>query len=177
MSNSSDSQKQNQDIFTTYQNTFIIGVILFLVFFIAFPRLYDVGNKPLDNSPNNSLYNLLDNSQVNYLHIFVKYIIVMTIVIVIPLLFANNKDNFYFQLTPEKQCLGGKYMYTSDPERQKFCAKFDKADMSKYECPNGFVGAPIWRGSVGNQPPESNADWKNTRCSAINNSYNDPHVL
>ena len=150
----------------SHQNYIIIAGILLLVFFVFFPTLYDIGNDEV-----------LKNQPVNYLNILVKFIVVLAIIVIVPVLFGDNKDGFYFQLTPEKHCTGGNYMYSSDPQRKAFCAQFDKSDMARYECGPGFHGAPVWREGQGNQPPESNADWKNTRADNISDTYNDPQVL
>lgn len=104
-------------------------------------------------------------------------ILLTGIVVLFNLAFQNSKDNFHFELTPEKHCDGGPYMYSSNPEKQALCSKFSKADLSRYNCPVGFHGRPIWREGAGNQPPESNDNWQNTRCGNIDSSYNDPQVL
>ena len=104
---------------------------------------------------------------------FIKAFIVFIIVIVFNLIFTSNKDGFHFELTPQKYCEGGDYMRSSSPEKQKFCSQFSEVDMSRYECPSGFVGAPVnW-----NYTPESDDKWQNTRCKDISSSYNDPQVL
>ena len=56
----------------------------------------------------------------------------------------DTQDNFHFELTPQKKCDGGKYMYTSDPEKQKLCASFTPDELSMYECSPGFHGRPVW---------------------------------
>lgn len=117
------------------------------------------------------------DNKPDYLMRFVKLLLIVTVVLSFPNLLNLSKDDFLFELTPEKHCEGGPYMWSSSPEKQKFCSQFSKDDMARYECPNGFVGAPIWRGGVGNQPPESNDQWKNTRCSSIRDDYKDPQVL
>lgn len=85
---------------------------------------------------------------------------------------SDIKDNFHFELTPEKKCDGGPYMYTSDPEKQKLCSQFTKQQLSEYSCPPGFHGRPVWW----ERSDESNADWANTMCD---NGFNDdyPKVL
>lgn len=109
-------------------------------------------------------------------------VIVIALMIILPLcsvvvelffeLVKCTKDNFIFEVTPEKKCDGGPYMYSSDPERQKLCASFSKADLSKYECTPGlYNGRPVWRrgtfamtdNSIGNGTL-SNANWANTSC-------------
>lgn len=152
-----------------YQNTIIIGVLLLLAFCLFFPRLYDIGI--LKDKV------ILDAMPINYTNIIIKFVIIMAVVVIIPLAFSDNKDNFHFELTPEKHCVGGPYMYSSDPKRQEFCSKFTKSDMDRYDCGPGFHGAPIWREGAGNQPPESNVNWNNSRCNNISDTYNDPQVL
>ena len=141
-----------------------LGIILFVLFMFILPILPDVlidknGEKPY------------------YLMRLIKFSIVALTIVYFSKFLDLSQDNFFFELTPEKYCEGGPYMWSSNPEKQKFCSKFSKADMAKYECPSGFVGAPIWRGGAGNQPAESNDQWKNTRCSTISKDYNDPQVL
>jgi hypothetical protein len=83
-----------------------------------------------------------------------------------------SRDNFMFEVTPEKKCDGGAYMYSSDPERQKLCAQFSKDDLRKYECsPGEYHGRPVWRQGVLSQNGNaigngtlSNANWQNTTC-------------
>ena len=123
-------------------------------------------------------FSIVNNQEVPYyLMRIIKFLIVLTAVIGFSKILDLSKDNFFFELTPQKYCEGGPYMWSSNPEKQKFCSQFSKADMARYECPVGFHGAPIWREGQGNQPPESNDQWKNTRCAAISNDYNDPQVL
>ena len=68
------------------------------------------------------------------------------------------------------------YMRPSSPEKQKFCSQFSKKDMSRYECPGGFVGAPVnWNYTP--PPPESDSKCQNARCDNIDSSNSDPQVL
>ena len=85
----------------------------------------------------------------------------------------NLNENFHFELTPEKRCDGGQYMYSSDPARQALCSQFSAADLSRYECGPGYIGRPIWRGGAGNGTL-SNANWKNESCNQIDDSVKDP---
>lgn len=84
----------------------------------------------------------------------------------------TQKDNFHFQVTPEKLCDLGPYMYTSDPVKQKLCNSFSPSDLAKYECAPGFNGRPIWWA----RSDESNADWANTMCDSGLDDFK-PHVL
>jgi hypothetical protein len=84
----------------------------------------------------------------------------------------TQKDNFHFQLTPEKNCDGGAYMYTSNPIKQKLCNSFSPSDLAKYECCPGQHGRPIWWA----RSDESNADWANTMCDSGLDDFK-PHVL
>jgi len=52
-------------------------------------------------------------------------------------------DNFYFELTPEKVCDGGPYMWSSNPEKQKFCSQFAQQDLNNFECSRGYHGRPV----------------------------------
>jgi len=88
----------------------------------------------------------------------------------------DMKDNFHFELTPEKYCDGGSYMRSSSPEKQALCSKFSATDLARYDCPNGFIGRPIWRQGAGNMPL-SDGDWQNTTCKQIGKDLPDPQVL
>ena len=82
-----------------------------------------------------------------------------------------------FQLTPEKKCDGGPYMYSSDPERQALCSKFSQDDLSRYECPAGlYHGRPVWWDGATNGTL-SNDEWKNETCDQISTDNNEPQVL
>jgi hypothetical protein len=85
----------------------------------------------------------------------------------------DNGEGFHFELTPEKKCDGGPYMYSSDPERQKLCSQFSPEDLSKYECCPGFHGRPVWW----NRDSESNDNWSNQMCNGNFKDFSDPHVL
>ena len=84
-------------------------------------------------------------------------------------------DTFHFEVTPQKLCDGGSYMYSSDPEKKKMCSQFSPEDLSKYECPGGlYNGRPVWF----NRSNDTDSQWKNTMCNGNFNDYNDgPHVL
>lgn len=84
----------------------------------------------------------------------------------------TQKDNFHFQLTPEKNCDGGAYMYTSNPIKQKLCNSFPPSDLAKYSCCPGQHGRPVWWA----RSDESNADWENTMCDSKLDDFA-PHVL
>lgn len=71
----------------------------------------------------------------------------------------DNKDNFFFELTPEKHCSGGSYM-SSSPEKRKFCSQFTPEQLSQYECGTGFIGAPVhWE-----RTDMSDCNWQNPMC-------------
>jgi hypothetical protein len=84
----------------------------------------------------------------------------------------NQRDNFHFQVTPEKLCDGGAYMYSSNPARQELCKSFSAGDLAKYECCPGFHGRPVWW----SRSDESNADWANTMCDSGLKDFEN-HVL
>jgi hypothetical protein len=87
--------------------------------------------------------------------------------------FDYTKDDFFFQVTPEKQCDGGPYMYSSNPEKQKLCSKFSKQDLAQYSCPSGFYGRPVhWQ-----RNDMSDSHWNNTMCDGNFKDYSDPKVL
>ena len=109
----------------------------------------------------------------NQLNSIMKSVIIFAVVIIFNILLKHSKDGFHFELTPEKHCDGGPYMWSSSPEKQALCSKFTKNDLSRYNCPVGFHGRPVWW----DYTPESNNQWKNERCNEISDSYNDPQVL
>lgn len=84
----------------------------------------------------------------------------------------TTKDNFYFELTPEKHCEGGAYMHSSAPEAQKaFCSQFTPQQDREFTCPRGFHGRPVhWE-----RTSMSDDEWQNKMCNKIN--YSDPQVL
>jgi hypothetical protein len=85
----------------------------------------------------------------------------------------QTKDNFFFELTPEKHCEGGSYMYSSSPEKQKFCSQFTPKDIKYYSCTKGFHGAPVhWE-----RTDMSDSKWENKMCDGNFDEYNDPKVL
>lgn len=69
-------------------------------------------------------------------------------------------DKFRFEVTPEKLCDGGPYMYTSNPEKQKFCSQFSDAQLSQYQCGPGFINRPLHT----NLEPMSDCNWQNHLC-------------
>ena len=56
---------------------------------------------------------------------------------------GGSIDNFHFEVTPEKLCDNGPYMWTSNKELGKFCSQFSPQDMSNYECSHGYHGRPV----------------------------------
>ena len=111
-----------------------------------------------------------------YLLNALKAFIVWGIILLYNHLTKDIKDNFHFELTPEKHCDNGPYMWSSNPEKAALCSKFSKADLARYECSNGFIGRPIWRQGAGNIPL-SDANWQNTTCNQIGKDLPDPQVL
>jgi len=126
-------------------------IILSVTFVYIFPRLKD---------------NVINN--------LIKAVIMFVVIVLFNILLKQNKDGFYFELTPEKHCDGGPYMWSSSPEKKALCSKFSKQDLSRYNCPVGYHGRPVWWGG---NTPDSNANWKNTRCNNLDSSVPDPQVL
>lgn len=138
----------------------VLGLLLFY-FFIAFPKI------PINND---------DPASVRDGRLLKVGIIFATIVI-FNIVLKVSTDNFMFQLTPEKKCDGGPYMYSSDPARQALCSKFSQEQLSRYECPGGlYNGRPVWWDGATNGTL-SNANWQNDTCNQISKDYNDPQVL
>jgi hypothetical protein len=112
-----------------------------------------------------------------YLNINKYLTLIISSLIFTALMYLLNKnldqqDNFHFQVTPEKLCDGGAYMYTSDPQKQKLCNSFSPSELGKYQCLPGFHGRPVWW----ERTNESNADWANLMCDSGLNDFS-PHVL
>jgi hypothetical protein len=106
-----------------------------------------------------------------------KALIIWGIFLLYNHLTKDIKDNFHFELTPEKKCEGGSYMWSSSPEKQALCSKFSKEQLARYECPAGlYNGRPIWRQGAGNIPL-SDDNWQNTTCKQIGDNLPDPQVL
>ena len=106
-----------------------------------------------------------------------KALIVLGIVLLYNHLTKDIKDNFHFELTPEKRCDNGPYMWSSNPEKAALCSKFSKEQLARYECPGGlYNGRPIWRQGAGNIPL-SDDNWQNTTCKQIGDNLPDPQVL
>jgi hypothetical protein len=132
----------------------VLLIILLITFLFAFPML------------NNS-----------YVFNALKAFIIFGVFLLYNYLTKDIKDNFYFELTPEKYCDGGPYMWSSNPEKKALCSKFSKAQLARYECPAGlYNGRPIWRQGAGNMPL-SDANWQNTTCNQIGKDLPDPQVL
>lgn len=118
------------------------------------------------------LYETYMNGDIKITHATVCSIFfVVFVLFVLSYLFKDSCDSccpesFTFELTPEKKCDGGPYMYSSDPERQKLCAKFTRADLAQYECPAGYNGRHVRRADVGNGTL-SNTEWKNPKCTGV----------
>ena len=66
---------------------------------------------------------------------------------IIFLLRQQQKDSFTFQLSPEKHCIGGPYMWQNE-EKRKFCSQFTEQDIGKFSCNVGFHGEPINREKI-----------------------------
>ena len=134
-------------------------------------------------------------------------VILMTIIFII--YFAvkgSHKDNFRFQVTPEKLCRGGPYLFQGGPHKQ-FCQDMwnspqGRQEMAKYFCLNGdcgkesgvinpnrlIPGTPAPGNPWGDGKyvglrkhmrftPMSDALWENKRCCQSFLDYNDPSVF
>jgi hypothetical protein len=106
-----------------------------------------------------------------------KALIIFGVFMLYNYLTKDIKDNFHFELTPEKRCDNGSYMWSSNPEKAALCSKFSKEQLARYECPGGlYNGRPIWRQGAGNIPL-SDDNWQNTTCKQIGDNLPDPQVL
>lgn len=71
---------------------------------------------------------------------------------------SDTKDDFFFEVTPEKLCDGGPYMYSSNPEKAKYCSTLTPQQYSAFNCPCGmYHGRPVHY----EYTPMSNDKWEN----------------
>tara|TARA_B100001093_G_C26800931_1_gene1003363 strand:+ start:724 stop:1062 length:339 start_codon:yes stop_codon:yes gene_type:complete len=73
-------------------------------------------------------------------------------------------ESFHFDVTPAKQCGGGWYMFTGDPEMSAFCGSMTECQSATYSCGPGYNGWP----KTFKYTPESDAKYANERCSTCN---------
>lgn len=86
----------------------------------------------------------------------------------------KTKDNFHFEVTPEKLCQGGPYMYSSNPEKLKYCQSLSPDDYYRYNCPCGYSGRPV----VYEYTPLSDDKWQNNiNCNPSKEELNAVNVL
>jgi len=86
--------------------------------------------------------------------------------------FDYTKDDFFFEVTPEKLCSDEYLLTSADPEKQKLCASFSKEQLDKFRCPVGYIGRPV-NYQYSNM---SDNNWENTICKDCD-KYTDPVVL
>ena len=104
--------------------------------------------------------------------LIVSGIIFVVLVVVFKNMLCETKDKFYWELTPEKHCDGGSYMYSSDPAKKKYCSQFTPEQLRQYQCGTGFHGRPV----TYERTQDSNDTWQNELCSSGFN-YDYPKVL
>jgi len=80
-------------------------------------------------------------------------------------------DNFTFEVSEQKKCQGGPYMYSSDPELTEKCSKYSNEELAQYNCPSGYNGRPVHF----DYTPMSDSLWENKMCDSVN--YDTPCVL
>jgi hypothetical protein len=78
-------------------------------------------------------------------------------------------------ISPEKKCELGPYTWgPKDSPTFQFCSDpANRATIDAMTCANGFVGRPVHF----NYTPESNAQWRNTRCDPDDFDDYTPEVL
>ena len=103
----------------------IIFYVVIAIFFYIFAR--------------SSLY-LNNNLEINIDLLLVLFAVLFTCILF--LLRHEQKDSFNFQLSPEKHCRGGPYMW-GDGEKRKFCSQFKPSDIAYFSCSAGFHGQPV----------------------------------
>jgi hypothetical protein len=124
-----------------------------------------------------TLFFILFNQTENHLFISFKranpdlFVIILSSIFSLSLLFIFNFvkknsmiDPFVFEVSGPKLCDGGPYMYSSNPELKKYCDSLSQDTLNQFECSVGYHGRPV----NFSYTPESDADWKNTRCNDVN---------
>ena len=106
---------------------FLIEIFLLFILFYRFQFTY------------------FSNDLGNTISIAVVFTILVWLILIINKNNVWSKDNFLFEVTPEKLCDGGPYMYSSDPYLQQLCGQFSNKDLKRYECSHGYTGRPIDR--------------------------------
>jgi hypothetical protein len=84
-----------------------------------------------------------------------------TIVFSVAGIFDVEKEQFHFEVTPQKRCNNWDYLTTSDPELRAYCQGLSSAEISQYVCPAGYNGAPVHF----EYTPETDAEYRNQRCN------------
>ena len=78
-------------------------------------------------------------------HAVREAMLITLIYVIISMAFKDIVDNFHFELSPDKACEGGAYMFSSNPEMAKYCSQFSPEERAGFQCAHGFVGAPQLR--------------------------------
>lgn len=103
--------------------------------------------------------------------------ILLTAKVILQQHLVTSKDNFHFEVTPEKMCDGGWYMWTSNPRKMAYCSSLPEAQRTMYTCseqgiPGLYMGRPLWYENT----PLSDDKWENPiKCNEPNNG--EPSVL
>ena len=84
-------------------------------------------------------FNYFDNQLGNNISISLVFTLLAWVILEVNINNVWSKDNFLFEVTPEKRCDGGPYMYSSNPELQKLCGEFSQNDLNRFECSNGYM--------------------------------------
>lgn len=130
----------------------LILLLIIMLLYILFKKLeIYLGNANLGN--------LFRNPELNIIIISFSFSLVLLILLCV-LKKSNIIDQFVFEVTPAKLCDGGPYMWSSNPELQKFCSSVSEKDIKSVSCPIGYHGRPVHF----NYTPESNSKWENSRC-------------
>ena len=80
----------------------------------------------------------------------------------------KSKDNFNFEVTPEKLCDGGPYMWSE--KNAKMCSELSNDKYYKYNCQGGlYNGRPV----NFEYTPLSDDEWENSRCTGNNDDFTD----
>jgi len=129
---------------TNNQKLIILTVNLLYLFGVK------TSGPPFGNAPFASSYSVVIFSVLLMLNIGLFYALKL-----------DSIDNFTFEVSPGKRCLGGEYMRSSNPELQKFCSDLPSEEIANYQCSYGNTGYPIHL----NRDEMSDSKWKNNMCS------------
>lgn len=133
---------------TITNNQYLIFIIVNFIYLFGVTQ----SGHPFATAPFNSNYTIIIFSILLLLNFGLFYALKL-----------DTKDNFTFEVSPGKRCLGGEYMRSSNPELQKFCSELPPEEIKRYQCPYSTTGYPIYL----NRDEMSDAKWENNMCKNL----------